>query len=226
VHRNHFNFLGCPTDIVLLVVLWRLRYKLSLCDLVEMFLERGFVFTHEAVCEWEKWLAPLPTEQLRVKRWRTAGRSRYVNETHSKVHARSCYLYRAIDRDGTLVDSLPSETRDRKAAQRFFHGARAVVDHAPDRVTTDGHDAYPRPVRRTLGRKVVHRRSRYLNNRLEQDHRGIKQWYNPTPRLLPAPRDGRGDRVAGRTTSALSRSLGRSAEADGGGIANLRNQPG
>ncbi len=44
-----FNFLQDPTDIVLLVVLWRLRYKLSLRDLAEMVLERGFVFTHEAV---------------------------------------------------------------------------------------------------------------------------------------------------------------------------------
>jgi hypothetical protein len=44
-----FNFLEYPTDIVLLVVLWRLRYKLSLRDLAEMCLERGFVFTHEAV---------------------------------------------------------------------------------------------------------------------------------------------------------------------------------
>jgi putative transposase len=35
-----FNFLEYPTDIVLLVVLWRLRYKLSLRDLAEMFLER------------------------------------------------------------------------------------------------------------------------------------------------------------------------------------------
>ena len=33
-----FNFLEYPTDIVLLVVLWRLRYKLSLRDLAEMFL--------------------------------------------------------------------------------------------------------------------------------------------------------------------------------------------
>ena len=48
-----FNFLEYPTDIVLLVVLWRLRYKLSLRDLAEMFLERGFVFTHEAVRDWE-----------------------------------------------------------------------------------------------------------------------------------------------------------------------------
>jgi transposase-like protein len=44
-----FDFLEYPTDIVLLVVLWRLRYKLSLRDPVEMFLERGFEFTHEAV---------------------------------------------------------------------------------------------------------------------------------------------------------------------------------
>ena len=44
-----FNFLDYPTDIVLLVVLWRLRYKLSLRDLAEKFLERGFAFTHEAV---------------------------------------------------------------------------------------------------------------------------------------------------------------------------------
>lgn len=44
-----FNRLQVPTDIALLVVLWRLRYKLSLRDLAEMFLTRGFSFTHEAV---------------------------------------------------------------------------------------------------------------------------------------------------------------------------------
>ena len=44
-----FNYLEFPTDIVLLVVLWRVRYKLGLRDLAEMFLERGFEFTHEMV---------------------------------------------------------------------------------------------------------------------------------------------------------------------------------
>ncbi len=174
-----FNFLEYPTDVVLLVVLWRLRYKLSLRDLAEMFLERGFAFTHEAVREGEERFTPLLTQRLRAKRRGKAGRSWYVDETYTKVHGRWCYLYRAIDRDGTLVDSLLSETRDLKAARRFFREARAVVGHAPDRVTTDGHDAYPRAIRGTLGRKVVHRRSRYLNNRLEQDHRGVKQRYYP-----------------------------------------------
>lgn len=63
-----FNYLEYPTDIVLLVVLWRLRYKLSLRDLAEMFLERGFEFTHEAVRDLEARFAPLIADQLRAKR--------------------------------------------------------------------------------------------------------------------------------------------------------------
>ena len=38
-----------PSDVIALVVLWRLRYKLSLRDLAEMFLIRGIVFSYEAV---------------------------------------------------------------------------------------------------------------------------------------------------------------------------------
>ena len=38
-----------PSDVIALVVLWRLRYKLALRDLQEMFLTRGIVFSHEAV---------------------------------------------------------------------------------------------------------------------------------------------------------------------------------
>ena len=34
-----------PSDVIALVVLWRLRYKLSLRDLPEMFAVRGIVFS-------------------------------------------------------------------------------------------------------------------------------------------------------------------------------------
>jgi putative transposase len=37
-----------PSDVIALVVLWRLRYRLTLRDLSEMFLQRGIVFSHEA----------------------------------------------------------------------------------------------------------------------------------------------------------------------------------
>lgn len=170
-----FNHLQFPTD----VVLWRLRYKLSLRDLAEIFLERGFEFTHEAVRDWEARFAPLITQQLRARRKGKAGRSWYTDETYVKVNGKWCYLYRAIDREGNLVDSMLSEHRDMQAAKRFFSGAKDAVGHKPARVTTDGYDTYPRAIRRVLGRKVEHRTNKYLNNRLEQDHRGIKQRYYP-----------------------------------------------
>ncbi|SRR6266700_615830 len=71
------------------------------------------------------------------------------------------------------------EKRDMDAAKQFFSQAITVIGHAPERVTTDGHDAYPRAIRETLGTDVVHRTNAYLNNRIEQDHRGIKQRYYP-----------------------------------------------
>ncbi len=100
-----FNYLEVPTDVVLLVVLWRLRYKLSLRDVAEMFLERGFVFTHETVRDWEERFAPLIADHLRTKRHGQAGKSWYVDETYIKVRGKWCYLYRAIDHNRNLVDS-------------------------------------------------------------------------------------------------------------------------
>jgi transposase-like protein len=91
-----------------------------------------------------------------------------------KVKGKWCYLYRAIDADGNLVNSRLSEKRDMEAAQQFFKQALALVGHTPERVTTDGHTSYPRAVREILGDAVHHRSKKYLNNRLEQDHRGIR----------------------------------------------------
>ena len=87
-----------PSDVIALVVLWRLRYKLSLRDLPEMFAVRGIVFSYEAVREWEAKLTPALAEALRRRRRGKVGRSWYVDETYLKVHGRWCYLYRAIDR--------------------------------------------------------------------------------------------------------------------------------
>jgi putative transposase len=118
-----FNRLQYPTDVVCLVVLWRVRYKLSLRDLTEMFLQRGFSFTHETVRAWERKLAPLLSEALHKKRRGAVGNSWYVDETYIKVQGQWCYLYRAIDRDGNLVDVRLSDTRDLTAAEAFFRSA-------------------------------------------------------------------------------------------------------
>lgn len=48
--------------------------------------------------------------------------------------------------DGNLVDSMLSEKRDMAAAQAFLRDANTVAEQVPERVTTDGHDAYPRAI--------------------------------------------------------------------------------
>jgi putative transposase len=63
-----------------LVVLWRLRYKLSLRDLAEMFLTRGFIFRYEVVRDWEVKLTPALAENLRRRRKGRVGPSWYVDE--------------------------------------------------------------------------------------------------------------------------------------------------
>src|SRR6201992_4464214 len=127
-----------------------------------MVLIRGMVFSYEAVRDWEAKLTPALEERLRQRRRGKAGCSWYTDETYLKVNGRWCYLYRAIDRSGALVDVMFSEHRDMAAAKAFFRSAKSVTGVTPDRVTTDGDDSYPRAIRAELGRQVQHRTTRYL----------------------------------------------------------------
>ena len=145
------NRASLPSDIIAFVVFCRLRYRLTLRDLSEIMLLRGFTVSHECIRQWEAKLLPVMGEALRKRRHgtgRSSGQSWYVDETYLKVQGRWCYLYRAIDRDGNLIDTMLSPARNMKAAQRFFRSARSVAGFVPDRVTTDGHNSYPRAIRR------------------------------------------------------------------------------
>ena len=168
---------GRRRGIIAFVVFCRLRYRLTLRDLSEILLLRGIVVSHEAIRDWETKLLPVMGNELRKRRHgtrRRAGVTWYIDETYLKVRGQWVYLYRAIDRDGNLIDAMLSERRDMTAAKAFFRSAKATLGFLPDRVTTDGHGSYPRAIRTVLGPTVLHRTNAYLNNRLEQDHRGIK----------------------------------------------------
>jgi hypothetical protein len=88
-----------PSDVIALVVFWRLRYKLSLRDLPEMFLIRGIEFSYEAVRDWEAKLTPSLIDGLRRRRKGRIGRSWYVDETYIKVNGRWSYL---VSRDRSV----------------------------------------------------------------------------------------------------------------------------
>ena len=103
-----------------------------------------------------------------------------MDETFIRVQGRWCYLYRAIDQDGDLVDVRLSKTRDMEAAKAFFKQTQEITDVSPEQVFTDGLSSYPRAIKEELGAEVKHEVIPCLGNPIEQSHRGIKQRYYPT----------------------------------------------
>lgn len=175
-----FNRLQVPTDVALLAVRWYLRYKLSLRNLAEMLIDRGFTVCYETIRGWVHHFIQFNASKLRKHRSEKNRLKWHVDETFVKLNGKWCYLWRAIDGDGNLVDVRLSEHRDQAAAEAFLEQAKNTVASAPDRVVTDGWKGYPSATHQHLGNDVKHECTkggaiwRYANNRLEQDHRGIK----------------------------------------------------
>lgn len=143
---RRFNERSIPTNIVYLVVPWRLRYPPSLYLLAGMFLKRSVAFSHETVLALEALVAPLLTEQVRTWRKGKASPKWHADETYIEVHDVWCYLNRAIDVDGNLVGSMLSEHQDLDTARRFFArslemgGARpGAGDHRQARLLPHAH---------------------------------------------------------------------------------------
>ena len=164
-------------EIIVLCVRWYLRFKLSLRDLVEMMSERSLPVAHTTIVRWVHHYAP--EFERRWNRFaRSTGSSWRVDETYVKIRGQWVYLYRAVDREGKTVDLRLSTRRDVVAAKAFF---RKAIKHqgSPRTITLDGYAASHRAVREMkadgqLPAETRLRSSKYLNNLIEQDHRGVK----------------------------------------------------
>ena len=170
-------------EVVVLCVRCYLRFKLSYRDLVEMMAQRGLSLAHTTIMRWVHSYAP--EFERRWNRFaRPAGSSWRVDETYVKIRGRWVYLYRAVDSAGQTVDFRLSARRDVGAAKAFFRKAIKGQGPAPATITLDGYAASHRAVREMkpdgqLPAETKVRSSKYLNNLIEQDHRGVKLRIGP-----------------------------------------------
>jgi transposase-like protein len=170
-------------EIIVLCVRWYLRFKLSFRDLVEMMAERNLSMVHTTIMRWVHHYAP--EFERRWNRFaRPAGQSWRVDETYVKIRGQWVYLYRAVDRAGKTVDFRLSSRRNVTAAKAFFRKAVKSQGSTPTTITLDGYAASHRAVREMqadgqLAAVTKLRSSKYLNNLIEQDHRGVKLRIGP-----------------------------------------------
>ena len=173
-----FKRLHYPVDVIAQCVRWYLAYSLSLRDLEEMMAERGITVDHSTLHRWILRITPI-FNKIALRYKKPVQQFWHIDETYIKIKGHWYYLYRAIDRQGKTVDFLLTKHRDTQAARRFFKNA--ISKHAcPIKVTIDKSGANKKAIESfnvgfTRFKPIRIRQNKYLNNRIEQDHRFIKK---------------------------------------------------
>ena len=142
--------------------------------------ERGVEVDHSTINRWVIKYSP-QLEETFHRRKRPVGVSWRMDETYIRIKGEWRYLYRAVDKHGQTIDFLLTEHRDKEAALRFLK--KAIRRHGvPETITIDGSDANEAAIKRyneAHGTNIIIRQVKYLNNMVEQDHRGVKRVTRP-----------------------------------------------
>jgi len=155
-----------PKSVILYAVYFYVRFPVSYRDLEEIMAERGVDLDQATLNRWvEKYAEMIAKEAHRRKA--PAGQSWRMDETYVKVKGEWTYLYRAIGKQGNTLDFMLSERRDESAATAFFLKAAALFNMNCLLVMCG------------WCWLITVRRTKYLNNIIEQDHRFIKKLTRP-----------------------------------------------
>ena len=169
-----------PPDIILMGVRWYVAYPLSYRHVEELLEERGVPIDHATIQRWVVKYSPLLEEAFH-RRKRSVWVSWRMDETYIKVKGQWYYLYSDVDKTGQTIEFLLTEQRDEQAAKRFL--IKAIRRHGvPEKITIDGsaaNEAAIKSYNEEHGTTIAIRKLKYLNNIVEQDHRGVKRVTRP-----------------------------------------------
>ena len=183
-----FKWKHAVGEVIIWLVTWYSRYALSYRDLKEIAAERGFKLDRSTIYRWVQEYAPEINMRIKPYLKSTCG-SWKLDETYVKIKGIWHYLYRAIDKEGNTLDWMLSKNRNKQAAKRFF---KKLVSNghtvAPRVINVDKSPTFPPALgelqtKNEALRKTKLRAIKYLNNRMENDHKFTKsksryrQWY-------------------------------------------------
>jgi len=142
-----------------------------------MLAERGVDVDHSRVYRWVQKFTPQLEAAFRKGKKRPVGTNWRMDETYIKIKGQWKSLYRAVDKEEQTIDFLLTAHRDKKAARRFFK--KAIGQYGlPEKVTIDksgANTAALDALQEETGAAIEVGQIKYLNNRVEQDHRAVKR---------------------------------------------------
>src|SRR5258708_5482101 len=158
----------CPAEIISHCVWLYFRFALSFRDVEEMLAMRGVSLSYETVREWCLKFGQTYANGLRRKSSRPGDR-RHLDEVFLKINGRLHYLWRAVDKDGDVLDILVQSRRDKKAAKKFFRKLLKGLRYVPRVIITDKLRSYSAAKAEVIP-SVEHLQQKYQNNRAENSH--------------------------------------------------------
>ena len=163
-----------PRDIIQQAVWMYLRFTLSYRDVEELLAERGIEASYETVRRWVLKLGPAFARNLRRLRPKPTGMW-HLDEMEMvvSIQGKRMYLWRAVDREGEVLDLLVQPKRD-TAALRLMRKLLKKQGYAPDELVTDKLGSYG-AARRDLGLSARHEQGLRMNNRAENSHQPVRR---------------------------------------------------
>jgi putative transposase len=171
------RYFNSSPEIIRLVVMLYVRYPLSLRNVEDLLAERGIDISHETVRFWWNRFGPMFAAEIRKRRvahmrgypqWRW-----HLDEAFVKINGRLCYLWRAVDHEGEVLEAVVTAKRDKTAALKLLK--RVMKTYGPPReVVTDGLRAYPAAMSE-IGNADRRKVGRRLNNRAENSHQSFRR---------------------------------------------------
>jgi len=175
--KDPFRYFNSSPEVIRLVVMMYVRYPLSLRNVEDLLAERGIDISHETVRFWWNRFGPMFAGQIRKTRMaRMRGYPQWrwhLDEVFVKINGRLCYLWRAVDHEGEVLESVVTAKRDKAAALKFLKRIMKKYGRSQT-VVTDGLCSYPAAMKE-LGIAYRHEVGRRLNNRAENSHQPFRR---------------------------------------------------
>jgi putative transposase len=175
--KDPFRYFNSSPEVMRLVVMMYVKYPLSLRNVEDLLAERGIDISHETVRFWWNRFGPMFAVEIRKTRvaqmrgypqWRW-----HLDEVFVKINGRLCYLWRAVDHEGEVLESVVTAKRDKAAALKFLKRIMKKCGRSQT-VVTDGLCSYPAAMKE-LGTADRHEVGRRLNNRAENSHQPFRR---------------------------------------------------